>query len=140
MKKIFSCLWGLIFILPLVSADIIVPFTTYTGSLFPIIFIAELILFYLLMNKAFNIKTGFWRAALIVFIANLVTSIIGIFIPVYRNFMTMFWIAFILTLVIEYLVLILFFLKREASKLSLFLVNLAMNVLSYSIVYIIHRY
>ena len=103
--------------LPIVSADVYLNPTLF-GSLlflllFPIIVFIEALIFFVLINKLFKIKSGFWKILLVVLAANAVTSLYGLFVPLYTintkyihesfNFLGI-GIAFVLSILIEWLI------------------------------------
>ncbi len=125
------------FIIPKVRADIILPFSYVIIPFYPLFLIVELIFFWLLANKVFSIKISFWKSLLIVAVANIVTSLIGTFIPTYRDFTGPILIAFILSVVVEFIVFLLFFIKKDVKKINLFWISGIVNLVSYLILWII---
>ncbi len=138
MRKKLSWFWTLIFLLlvPLVSADIIMPFSFYTIMFFPAILIIEVVGFWLLANKVFNIRVSFWKSLLIVTVANVVTSLVGTIFPFKRSII-LFLIAFILSVIIEFVIFLLFFIKKEIKKINLLWISGIINFGSYLVLYII---
>ena len=133
MKKLLTFLL-LTLLVPCVLADLIVPFTVSTIAYFPLIVIIEIIGFWLLTNKAFKIKASFWKSVLIILVANVVTSLIGTFIPVYGFSLYAVAITFVISVLIEFGIYVLFFIKeKKVSKMNLFLVSLIVNFFSYLI-------
>tara|TARA_Y100000310_G_scaffold338017_1_gene426554 strand:- start:591 stop:1025 length:435 start_codon:yes stop_codon:yes gene_type:complete len=125
------------FLIPTVRADVIVPFSFVTIPFYPLFLIVELIIFWVLANKIFSIKIGFWKSLLIVAVANIVTSLIGTFIPAYRDFNGPILIAFIASVIVEFIIFSLFFMKRKVKKINLFWISGIVNIVSYVILYII---
>ena len=133
MKKLLPLLLA-IMLIPSVLAD----FTVVINSgnflyLFPFIIVIELIAFWLLANKAFNIKVNIWKSLLIVSVANVVTSLIGTVInvtsPAIVNFLI---ISMLLSALIEFGVYLLFFIKEKTiNKLNLLWISLIVNFFSY---------
>jgi len=132
-KLTLILLAALSFIIPTVRADIIMPFSYVTTPFYPLFLIVELILFWLLANKVFSIKIGFWKSLLIVAVANIVTSLIGTFIPSYRDFTGPILIAFILSVIVEFIVFLLFFIKKDVKRINLFWISGIVNIVSYLI-------
>src|SRR3989338_181363 len=105
-KLTLILLAALSFIIPTVRADIIMPFSYVTTPFYPLFLIVELILFWLLANKVFSIKIGFWKSLLI---------------------------AFILSVIVEFIVFLLFFIKKDVKRINLFWISGIVNIVSYLI-------
>jgi len=136
-KLTLILLAALSFVIPSVRADIIMPFSVVTIPFYPIFLVVELILFWLLANKVFSIKIGFWKSLLIVAVANIVTSLIGTFIPAYRDFTGPILIAFILSVIVEFIIFLLFFIKKDVKRINLFWISGIVNIVSYLILFVV---
>jgi len=119
---------ALFFLTPTVLANTIFPISSVTTPFYPLFLILELILFWLFANKVFSIKVGFWKSLLIVAVANIITSLMGIFI-------TNFLIGFILTVIFEYAIFLLFFIKKKVKRINLLWISLIVNIISYLILF-----
>ena len=132
--KINFSIFLALLLIPIVSADVIVRYDASAIYLFPLVLVIELIAFWLSANKIFKIQVGFWKSLLIVFIANFVTSLIGILIGFgfhsYNDFIAVF-IAFFLSAIIEFVIFLLFFINKKASKINLLWISLITNLASY---------
>jgi len=141
MKKLYLGLLFFLSLLPLVSADVIAgEALAYSGWSFVIflmvlIVVVETILFWLLINKPFKLKVGFWRSLLIVAVANIVTFIVGIFISItmFNGLIPIFLIAAILSIILEWGVYLLFFARKKNVKIKLFFISLIVNAVSYAL-------
>ena len=130
---LFSILTYLL-LLKVASADIALPLSFYTIPLIPVIVLIEVFIFWLVANKVKNISIGFWKLVLIIFIANIVTSLLGTFIPLYRFIIeNLIWIgvAFILSVIIEWIIYLLFFRKSSIRILDLLTISFFGNFFSY---------
>ena len=130
MKKIF---WGFLFLLliiPFISANVLLPFNLMTLPLMPFIFAIECVGFLLTWEKLFKIKIGFWKASLIIVVANLSSSLVGTIFGVLPTYTGMF-IAFIISVVIEFGICLLFLIKKKIRILNLFWISLIINTMSY---------
>lgn len=121
-------------LLNLVSADISVPLSMLTIPFIPIIIFIEGFIIWILINKSLKIQLGFWKSILIAFTANIVTSLIGTFIPLYRYVtenLTWVAIAFVLSVLIEWAIYTPFLRKFEIKKLDLLMISFIANVATY---------
>jgi len=136
MRKLLLGLFSLLFI-PLISADIIMPigWSMLDITLIIGIIVIETILFWLILNKN-KVKVGPWKSLLIIAIANIITSTIGIMVPIYRTLIYFILVVFILSVIIEWGVYLLFFLKNKNIKVKLFLASVIVNVVSYLFYYV----
>lgn len=132
----------LFFVIPTVHADLMAPLSYDMIPFYPLILIVELIPFWLLANKVFSIKIGFWKSLLIIAVANILTSLFGTFIPSYKYFrdsllivFVLFLISFIFNVVIEFGIFVLFLLKKNVKKITLFWISLIVNLFSYLILF-----
>lgn len=138
MKKIIYLLTLSILLIPLVSADVIVPLATGLIPLLPLILGIEIIGFWLLNKKTFKIKTNFLDVIFLIIFANLGSTIAGFFIPIYNPSMLFFMlICLILSSIIEYPFYLFFFRKKGLSKLDSFLFCSTINSIGYLIITII---
>lgn len=136
MNNKFLILLGALFLLlPIVSADVILPFSFVTIPFYPLFLIVELILFWLLANRVFSIKVSFWKSLLIVAVANIVTSLMGTFIPSYRDFTGPILTAFILSVIVEFGIYLLFFIKKDVKRINLFWISGLVNLVSYILLF-----
>jgi len=136
MRKLLLGLFSLLFI-PLISADIIMPigWSMLDITLIIGIIVIETILFWLILNKN-KVKVGPWKSLLIIAIANIITSTIGIMVPIYRTLIYFILVVFILSVIIEWGVYLLFFLQNKNIKVKLFLASVIVNVVSYLFYYV----
>lgn len=121
----------ILFIVPLVSANIAMPFSERIVYLLPLVIVIETICFYLLSNKSFNIKIGVGKSFIIITLANILTSAFGTFMPIHIFAPFALIIAFILSVIIEFLVYLMLFFKEDVKKKSLFSISLTTNIISY---------
>ena len=73
---------------------------------------------------------------MIVAAANVVTSLIGTFIPAYRDFTGPILIAFILSVIVEFILFLLFFIKKDVKRINLFWISGIMNIASYLFLFV----
>ncbi len=106
----------------------------------PVVIIIEFILFRLLVNRVFDIPTSLGKSFLIVLGANIVTSLIGIFIPIADFSFNLFVFLFAGTLVIEWLFFVLFFWKANVKRLNLLYISIIINFASYLLLYVVFRF
>ena len=128
---------SLIFI-PLISADLIVPYVFRIVPIIPFIILAEIIIFWLVINKLFKFSLGWGKTILVVLVANVVSTIFGFFLPDIGDFTTITLISFILSIFIEWGSLFLFFMKEEWRGKQLLLASLIINIVSYLGILIIY--
>ena len=138
MDKKFLLLTILTFLLlpQLVSANIITPLSSMTIPLIPFIILIEAFAFWLLANKVIKVPIGFWKLVLITLVANIVTSLLGNFIPLYRhtaeNLMGI-GVAFVFSVFIEWGIYIPFFRKVNIKILDLLKISFVGNLITYAI-------
>jgi len=145
MKRLLLGLALSLLLIPFISADLIVPvgWRILNTTIIVGIIIIETILFWLLSIKFFKIKVGFWKSLLVVAIANIVISFIGYFVSMSFSINKLIYfilIAFILSVVIEWGIYLLFFLNRKNVKKKLFYVSLIVNIVSYILFYVCNVY
>jgi hypothetical protein len=138
MDKKFLLLTILTFLLlpQLVSADVIVPLSTYTIPLIPFITLIEAFIFWVLAKKVIKVPIGFWKLILVTLVANIATSLLGTFIPLYKSAtqnLMFIGIAFIFSVFIEWGIYILFFRKVNIKILDLLQISFVVNLISYAI-------
>ena len=140
MDKKFLLLTILTFLLlpQLVSADLITPLSTMTIPLIPFIILTEAFAFWLLANKVIKVPIGFWKLILITLVANIVTSLLGTFIPLYYRHTAsenLMWIgvAFVFSVFIEWGIYIPFFRKVNIKILDLLKISFVGNLITYTI-------
>ncbi len=138
MNKKFLLFTILTFLLlpQLVSADLITPLSFMTIPLIPFIVLIEAFVFWLLVNKVIKVPIGFWKIILVTFVANIVTSLLGTFIPLYRyTAENLMWIglAFIFSVFIEWGIYIPFFRKVNIKILDLLKISFVGNLITYAI-------
>ncbi|MBM3233327.1 hypothetical protein FJZ18_04140 [Candidatus Pacearchaeota archaeon] len=133
-KFLFITLLAFLFIPKLVSADIIIPLSFMTVPLIPFIILIEAFVFWLLVNKWIKVQTGFWKLILVVLVANLVTSLLGTFVPLYRyTAENLMWIgvAFVFSIFIEWGLYIPFFRKANIKIFDLLKISFIVNLATY---------
>lgn len=142
MKKL-ALLAALLALIPFARADIITPLDRYTLPFIPVIILLETIILWLFIRKD---NFSFWRALFACTAANLVTSFIGLFFPVFgetgRGSGLMFstagiWVWVLVALVLSWLiefVIWLPFYKKYENKLKLFAFSFVANLASYILV------
>jgi hypothetical protein len=115
-------------------ADIITPLSYYTIPLLIPIILAEAIVCFLLVRKFQRAeKVSFWKILLSVATANVVSSFVGMLIPLYKDRMAnLLWIgvALVLSILIEWAVLLIF-LRRRLRPVDLLAISAVMNFVSY---------
>ncbi len=118
----------------LVSADIITPLSYATMPLIPLIILVEAFVFWLLANKWLKIQIGFWKLILVTFVANIITSLLGTIIPLYKNTAeNLIWvgIAFLFSVLIEWGIYIPFFRKVNIKIFDLLKISFITNLATY---------
>lgn len=116
------------------SADVITPLSYFTIPLLPIIIAIEALAFLLASRRWLHARIGIWRILIAMVVANVATSLLGTFIPLYRYVSeNLLWIAIalVLSVVAEWGIYIPFF-KRFESRLSrLLALSLMTNLATY---------
>ena len=118
------------------SADVIIPLSFLTIPLIPLIVIIEAVIFWEIANKNIKVPIGFWKLILVTFIANIVTSLLGIIIPIYKYISTnLIWIgvAFALSVFVEWGIYIPFFRKFTIKIIDLLRISFVANLITYAI-------
>jgi len=120
----------------LASADVIIPLSFFTIPLIPLIVIIEAVIFWEIANKNIKVPIGFWKLTLVTFIANIVTSLVGIIIPTYKYTSTnliLIGVAFALSVFIEWGIYIPFFRKVTIKIIDLLRISFFANLITYAI-------
>ena len=92
--------------------------------------------FWEIANKNIKVPIGFWKLILVTFIANIVTSLLGIIIPIYKYISTnLIWIgvAFALSVFVEWGIYIPFFRKFTIKIIDLLRISFVANLITYAI-------
>lgn len=124
------------YIPPLVLADVITPLSYMTIPLIPLIVLIEAFVFWLLVNKVIKVRIGFWKLILVALIANIVTSLLGTFIPLYRyaaGNLILIGVAFVFSVFIEWEIYIPFFRKVNIKIFNLLKISFVGNLITYAI-------
>ncbi|MBW6481405.1 MAG: hypothetical protein K0B37_18425 [Bacteroidales bacterium] len=136
-----KCLFLIIFTIllspHLASADVIVPLSSLTIPLIPLIVLIEAVIFWEIANKKIMVPIDFEKIILVTFIANIVTSLLGNFLPSCKYISeNLIWIgvAFILSVFIEWGIYIPFFRKVAIKIIDLLIISFAGNLITYVIV------
>ena len=132
----FLMIFTFLFSPQLASADVIIPLSFLTIPLIPLIVIIEAVIFWEIANKNMKVPIGFWKLILVTFIANIVTSLLGIIIPTYKYTSTnLIWIgvAFALSVFIEWGIYIPFFRKVTIKIIDLLRISFLANLITYAI-------
>ena len=141
IKKNYFVLSILVFLLlpEVVSADVAWPLSIYTIPLIPVIVLIEALVFWLIANKVLKVQIGFLKIILVTFIANIITSLLGTFIPLsiftIDNFI---WVGvtFLFSVLIEWVIYLLLFKKVIIKNLELLAISLIGNVITYALLVI----
>lgn len=135
MNKVilFALLLSFLLVPKMVLANMIVPLAMITIPLLVIIIPVEAFVFWFLANKVLKIKTGFWKLILVVFVANIVTSFFGIFVPLMYRTETLMKIGalFIASILIEWGLYIPFFMKSKIKISDLLKISFVVNAATY---------
>ncbi|MCX6744741.1 MAG: hypothetical protein NTX82_04420 [Candidatus Parcubacteria bacterium] len=142
MKRIFLLSFVLVsLILPeVVWADLYMPFMEYNPFLFLAIIVLEMLILYWVLGKLLKYPIKIWKIILAVFSANLITYFLGgfVYLLYWRRTSTVLQMeflvlitSFIVTILVEWLILILFF--KTVRKKDLLAASFLMNFVSYSI-------
>ena len=116
-----------------IIADMALPIIGNFIILFPVILLVEALVLWL-YTKYQAIGLSFGKVFVIVFIANIVSSLPGMVIDeslFYKNFWTVAWITFLISVVIEWGIYIIMARGIEASKFHLFAASSLSNFASY---------
>jgi hypothetical protein len=137
MRNELIILLGLTLLVPsIASADMITPLSVLTIPLIPFIILIEAFVFWLLANKVIKVPIDFWKLILVTLVANIVTSLLGTFIPLYRytaeNLM-LIGIAFVFSVFIEWGIYIPFFRKVNIKISDLLKISFVGNLVTYTI-------
>ena len=135
-KFLYLIIFIILFLPQLASADVIIPLSFLTIPLIPLIVIIEAVTFWEIANKIIKVPIGFWKLILVIFIANIVTSLLGTFIPMYKyTSENLIWIgvAFVLSVFIEWGIYIPFFRKNTIKIIDLLKISFVGNLITYAI-------
>jgi len=135
-KFLFLIIFTFLFSPQFASADVIIPLSFLTIPLIPLIVIIEAVIFWEIANKNIKVPIGFWKLILVTFIANIVTSLLGIIIPIYKYTSTnLIWIgvAFALSVFVEWGIYIPFFRKFTIKIIDLLRISFVANLITYAI-------
>lgn len=135
-KVLFLILFAILLLPQLASADVIVPLSFLTIPLIPLIVIIEAVIFWEIVNKIIKVPVGFWKLILVTFIANIVISLLGTLIPIYKyTSENLIWIgvAFVLSVFIEWGIYIPFFRKVAIKTIDLLRISFIGNLITYAI-------
>jgi hypothetical protein len=129
--KIKAALWMILLMLFSVPAraNLIVPFAMATIPFYPVFLLIEAAIFWVFARHVYFIETTFRRIIGLVALANLISSIAGVFLRLNASSLIP---AFILTLVIEFTILFPFY-KNKCNYWELGLIVVLMNAVSYAI-------
>jgi hypothetical protein len=133
-KFLIITLLTYLFIPKLVIADVIYPLSFMIIPFIPFIILIEAFVFWLLVNKWIKIQTGFWKLILVVLVANIVTSLLGTFVPIYRyTAANLMWIgvAFVFSIFIEWGIYVPFFRKADIRIFDLLKISFIVNLATY---------
>jgi len=133
---LFLIIFTFLFSPQFASADVIIPLSFLTIPLIPLIVIIEAVIFWEIANKNIKVPIGFWKLILVTFIANIVTSLLGIIIPIYKYTSTnLIWIgvAFALSVFVEWGIYIPFFRKFTIKIIDLLRISFVANLITYAI-------
>jgi hypothetical protein len=140
MNKKFLVLTLLTFLLvpESVSADVITPTLSHlTVPIIPFIVLIEAFVFWILVNKVIKVKTGFLKLVLVALVANVVTSIVGAFFPLFIYTAAWMWnltwigIAYLVSVFVEWAIYIPFFRKVDIKRFDLLKISFAVNLATY---------
>lgn len=134
-KYLFMVILALVFLPKVAFADLIVPISMLTVPLIPGIVLAEFIVFWI-ARKMIGFDVKLYMLLLAVFLANLLTSILGTIFPLYKSISRNMMIlaeAFVLSVLVEWGIYELFF-RKKIGKTALFLVSLGGNVITYAFI------
>jgi len=144
MKNKLIVLLSLILLMPsIASADVITPLSFVTIPLISFIVLIEAFVFWLLANKVIKVPIGFWKLILVTLVANIVTSLLGTFIPLYRNIIgNLIWIgvAFLFSVFIEWGIYIPFFRRVNIKILDLLKISFIGNLITYTILAFLQKF
>ncbi len=137
-NKLIILLGFVLLIAPsIVSADIITPLSFMTIPLIPFIILIEAFVFWLLANKVIKVPIGFWKLILVTLVANIVTSLLGTFIPLYKSItenLMLVGVAFVFSVFIEWGIYIPFFRKVNIKIFDLLKISFIGNLITYVII------
>ena len=121
-------------------ADLSVPLSTTTIFALPIIIAIEIFIFWLGANKIYKAKIVFWKIAIIIASSNFVTSLLGTFILFYKDTsknLQLLGLAFVLTVLIEWVIYIPFLRKEHIHYISLLIISFYANIITYACLFVV---
>ena len=138
---------GLVLFLSILSprqalADLSAPLSMATIPLLPIIIIIEVFVFLLIANKIYKAKIGLWKIAIIIVISNVITSLLGTVIHLYKDTLEnlqLFVLAFVCTVLIEWGIYIPFFWKNHINYIQLLIISFYANIITYACLFVLIR-
>ncbi|MEA1994515.1 MAG: hypothetical protein U9N35_09035 [Euryarchaeota archaeon] len=136
-KKVTLTILTFLLLHQLVSADVIFPLTFTTLPLIPFIILIEVLTFWLLANKVIKASVSFWKSVLVIFVANIITSLLGIFIylPGYTTGDSLWLgITYMLSVFVEWGIYTPFFIKDDIKILDLLKISFVENLISYAMI------
>lgn len=100
------------------------------------IVLIEAFVFWILIGRVFKVAIKFHRALLSIFVANIITSFLGVLTVSdgYRGDAVMWIVAYFLTVFIEWMVYVPFFQKEDVKKFDLLKISFIVNIISYLII------
>jgi len=150
MNKKYLLLIGLftIFLPSIASADMMLGMSDDLKRYLLFIILIEIIIFLAVFKKITKsrIKSFLWRIILSVMLANHITYIIGIYIPSpsesirLLHFLQIFEImgfSFLISVLLEYLIIILFFIKSGVKTVDFLKISFIINLASYIFIFLI---
>jgi hypothetical protein len=138
IKKNYFVSSILVFLLlpEVVSGDVAWPLSIYTIPLIPVIVLIEALVFWLIANIVLKDQIGFWKIILVILIANIITSLLGTFIPLSRFTIDNFiWIGvtFLFSVLIEWVIYLQLFKKIIIKNLDLLAISFVGNTITYTL-------
>ncbi len=120
-----------------VLADVITPLSLYTMPIIPFIILIEACVLWVWADKFVKVHVGFWKSILVTSVANMATSLLGTFIPLYKFLdENLKWIgvAFAFSVLIEWGIYLPFFRRARMGTSDLLSAALVGNIITYAIV------
>ncbi|MCD4767767.1 MAG: hypothetical protein K8R34_14810 [Methanosarcinales archaeon] len=135
-KFLFLMIFTILFSPQFASADVIIPLSFLTIPLIPLMVIIEAVTFWEIANKIIKVPIGFWKLMQITFIANVATSLLGTFIPMYKytsENLILIGVALVLSVFIEWGIYIPFLRKNTIKIIDILKISFVCNLITYSI-------
>ncbi|MEA3329794.1 MAG: hypothetical protein U9Q06_03545 [Nanoarchaeota archaeon] len=145
MKKLIYLLFTFLLVIPFVSADVIFGFYDLAFYFLLTAIVIEIIVFWLVSSKLFKMDISFWKIISIVLIANIVSMFVGgslsnldffrDYLGIYSgiSFITILF-TFILSVIVEFICILLFFIRSGLKRLNFFWISLLINLITYFII------